>query len=756
MLGEDEVRVAVPAGTTGPVDVTAAHDPLNLTSTLPSGYLYAAAPTLDGIVAISPSSGPTAGGTRVHIFGRGFGAGPVTVSFGAVAGTGVRVVDDGHVEVNSPPAAAAGAVDVSVARQDTTTFTLPGAFRYDARVDLTTLSPVSGTAQGGTVLTISGSGFAADCAFTLGGIALNVTLDGTTSATAAAPPGSAGEADLTVVCPGSGTDTLAGAYKYAAELTLFSVEPLRGSIAGGTFVRIRGTGFITRSGLQVSFDTLPARNQTIESDNLILAYSPAHPAGAVTVKVAVGMESAEQDRAFTYYDPAFVVGGARGTGINGSVNITAIDIVYGVPIVGALAVLGTETGSEYTAFTDERGQAVLSGPDVMGAQTVSLAHCNYTYTTFAGINASDITVWAFPVQQRCGPPPPSGNPPPGQPRPPQPIIRGKVTGFAKELFDPASLGADEVAAAFVYHTWGDLGGPPGGWSPAPSQVVFVEGGSYEIPQAWRTGPMAVIAIAGIYNTTNSEFRALQLGLYRGLIADLGGVYEDRDINLTIPLTKRLTVQFPDAPYDAARGVVDNFLYPILNLGGEGVHPMPGWDRYGNNSETQYTLENFAEAPGDLFTFYAGFYNELTRDPQAFVLQDGEGLLGPAIALGPLVGFPELVSPTQNGGMEERTIRIKTPDGQVPSFYHFTLNTIDGTSWDAYLEGGRTKLILPRFPEYPTYEYAPPNLQPGAVFGSVETVFVPGFRYDSFSYLELLGLARRSWSNFEFRVVNAGN
>ena len=45
-----------------------------------------------------------------------------------------------------------------------------------------------------------------------------------------------------------------------------------------------------------------------------------------------------------------------------------------------------------------------------------------------------------------------------------------------------------IAAAFIYHPWpSPFSYPPSNWVPAPSQTVFVEGGQYEIPAAWRTG-----------------------------------------------------------------------------------------------------------------------------------------------------------------------------------------------------------------------------------------------------------------------------
>jgi hypothetical protein len=765
--GENEIRVAAPAASTlGPVDVVVSESYLSQTSTLAGGYTYVGDVNAPALYSVTPSSGPTSGGTVVHLLGRKLSGTNVDVKFGAVSAGTVAVVDADHLTAVSP-LAPAGTVDVSVTR-DGTTLTLVQAFTYGTRVKLTGVMPASGPAAGGTNLEITGANLDQACTFTLGGQPLTVTVSTSSTATAAAPAGSPGSVDLLVTCPAAGEATLANAFAYAGPLSVLSVEPIRGAISGGTFVNIRGTGFSSRPSLRVLFGMEAAGNVDVRSDSLIQAYTPPHAGGAVDVTVVAGTESSVRARAFVYYDPSGVLGGTRGGPINGSVNVQAIDYITGNQLPGALVVLGTDQGGQYTAFTDERGQAPLSGPDVFGAQTVTVAHCNYQYVTVSGVNAADITVWMCdplgcdprrfpPHPPRCGSPPPPQTSPPGPTPPPPPVISGKVFGFAKELFDPANLGPDEFAAAFVYHTWpSPFSYPPSTWSEAPSQAVFVEGGTYEIPAAWHTGPMAIVAFAGIYNTTTNAFRVAQMGFHRGLVADLGGVYRNRDINLSIPLTKRLTVQFPDAPYQAPN-TLNNVMLAYVNLGGEGAHPVPGWRRDGINGELQYVLENFAEAPGDLFTFIAQFSsNTASQKPYSLVIQDGQGQLGDAIALAPLMGFPVLEDPVENGAMNHRTMRVKTPTGQRPSFYEFTINAQDGTALVAYMEGNHNKIILPTFPSYPTNEYAPFNLPPGGITGSLEAVFVPGFDYNNWSYLELWGVARRSWSNADFRFVNAGN
>ena len=755
-VGDNSVLVEVPVLAAGPVDVTVSEPLLGQTVTLAGAYQVVSGGPAPALVRVNPASGTTAGGTSVHLFGRQLAGSNLAVTFGSTPATGVEVVSPDHLVAVTP--AGAGTVDVAVSRGGST-LVLAGAFAFRDGVQLSSVQPQGGTAMGGTLLTIGGAQLAQNCTFTLGGVPLSVTVVDPTQATAATPAGSPGPADLAVSCPDGSTDVLEDAFRYSGPLSVLNVTPIRGSIAGGTHVRVRGTGFSTRPGLAVHFGNAVTNALTIESDSALTVFSPANGPGVVDVSVVAGMETAVRERAFTYYDPSAILGGVRGGPIDGAINVSVFDWVFGFPIPETLVVLGTDTGAQITAFTDERGQAVLSGPEVVGPQTVTVANCNFEYVTLGGVNARDITIWLFPTAQRCGPPPPPPQGGGGNPLPPPPRISGRVSGFSKELFDPANLGPNEVAAAFVFHTWpSPFSGPPGNWQMAPSQTVFVDGGEYVIPAAWRTGPMAILAMAGIYNLDTFEFRAAQLGFNRGLVADLGGVYEHRDIVLSIPLTKRLTVQFPDAPYSTT--TQGNILQVSLNLGGEGAHPIIGWDRYGGEGETEYVLENFAEAPGDLFTFIAqvqsGEAGQANVLPYSTLVQDGEGPLGDAITLGPIMGFPQPENPINGGAMVERTLQVRpAPTGSRPSLFNISLQAQDGTAWVAYLEGNRTKVILPRFEIYPTREYAPFNLPAGGIYAQVDAIYAPGLDYNNWSYLDLYN-GRKSWSVMQYQFVNSGN
>ena len=86
----------------------------------------------------------------------------------------------------------------------------------------------------------------------------------------------------------------------------------------------------------------------------------------------------------------------------------------------------------------------MSGPEIFGAQTVTVAADGYETSSLVDVNAQEATFLLQPLRGGGGggggtPPPP---PPPAQ-------VRGRVFGFAKEFFDPAALAPNEIALAIV-------------------------------------------------------------------------------------------------------------------------------------------------------------------------------------------------------------------------------------------------------------------------------------------------------------------
>ena len=111
-----------------------------------------------GVTNISPTQGPTSGGTDVTLSGSGFENG-ATVAFGGTPATTVSVVNATTISATTPEHAA-GAVDVVVTNPDTQPGTLAGGFTYVActlTIDPTTASPGAGGGAGSVSVTANAS-----------------------------------------------------------------------------------------------------------------------------------------------------------------------------------------------------------------------------------------------------------------------------------------------------------------------------------------------------------------------------------------------------------------------------------------------------------------------------------------------------------------------------------------------------------------------------------------------------------------------
>src|SRR3989442_2329446 len=158
------------------------------------------APTVTGV---SPSSGPTAGGTAIAISGTGFAAG-ATVTVGGTPATGVSVVSATQINATTP-AHAAGVADVVVTvGGQSSAINAADRFTYVAPPPTVSgVSPSSGTTLGGTAITITGTSFAAGATVTIGGTAASgVSVVSATQISATTPAHAAGVADVIVTVGG--------------------------------------------------------------------------------------------------------------------------------------------------------------------------------------------------------------------------------------------------------------------------------------------------------------------------------------------------------------------------------------------------------------------------------------------------------------------------------------------------------------------------------------------------------------------------
>lgn len=173
------------------------------------------------IASLSPSTGPSNGGTVVTISGANFQSG-AAVTFGARAAQSVNITSSGTIIAITPPAPASEEqgvpVDVTVTNPDGLSATKTQAFQYtSAPLSISIVSPASGPSAGGTLVSISGSGFTsalAGATVKFGGIAgteLHVTDAATL--TVKTPAHANGTVDVAITM-GNQTITALAAFTY--------------------------------------------------------------------------------------------------------------------------------------------------------------------------------------------------------------------------------------------------------------------------------------------------------------------------------------------------------------------------------------------------------------------------------------------------------------------------------------------------------------------------------------------------------------
>jgi hypothetical protein len=150
---------------------------------------------------------------------------------------------------------------------------------------LTTVSPTSGPAAGGTTVTLTGQNFASGATVTVGGTAATgVVVVSGTQITAKTPPHAQGSANVTVTNPGGQSATLAGGFTFVAPApTITGVSPASGTTAGGSAVTLTGQNFA--SGARVTFGGAAATSVVVVSATQITANTPPHAQGSVNVTV---------------------------------------------------------------------------------------------------------------------------------------------------------------------------------------------------------------------------------------------------------------------------------------------------------------------------------------------------------------------------------------------------------------------------------------------------------------------------------------
>ena len=197
------------------------------------------------VTSVNPSSGSISGGTEINISGSTFLTN-ATVMLGTSACTSVVVNNENSITCMTPSSATFGFVDITVTNSDGQFDILAQGFGYLSSPTITSVSPSSGSTNGGTEITILGSDFFTGATITVGGTSCPVSIitSGSLTCTTGART-SGGLVDIVVENSDGQTATASDAFTYLSPPSITSVNPSSGSTAGGTNITISGTNFST-------------------------------------------------------------------------------------------------------------------------------------------------------------------------------------------------------------------------------------------------------------------------------------------------------------------------------------------------------------------------------------------------------------------------------------------------------------------------------------------------------------------------------
>jgi hypothetical protein len=188
---------------------------------------------------------------------------------------------------------------------------LPGVVAADAaaaKPSVRSVSPRRGPTAGGTRVKVTGTHFTHVRTVRFGttrGASVKVVSTSTLYVTA--PRHAAGTVHLVVTTgAGSSRAVTADRFTFVAPPTISSVSPVRGGLAGGTRVTVRGKNFLdVRS---VRFGSTAGRSLKVSSAGALTVTAPVHPAGQLDIRVITkyGTSKAVSADHFRYVDAPVV------------------------------------------------------------------------------------------------------------------------------------------------------------------------------------------------------------------------------------------------------------------------------------------------------------------------------------------------------------------------------------------------------------------------------------------------------------------
>lgn len=598
---------------------------------------------------------------------------------------------------------------------------------------ITQLQPDHGPVAGGTAVTIRGFGFSDGSRVFFGDLMVDEAFtfyEGPNRLIIVTPPGAVGPVDVRVLRSDGESTTAQGSYRY----DVFYVDPGSGSTAGGTFVRVVGSETDFTEDAVVTIDGVPLDEQQWVSSTLITGRAPANAPGLKTVTVEDASETYTVPEAYEYYDSADPINGGLGGGpIEGSVNITVLDLYTDEPVPDAYVLLGANASSPYQAITDATGRVTFSEPGLTGPQMLTVAADEYERLSIIAFDARDVTLFLTPFI------PPNPGTIPGQS---WSVVQGYVTfggvefgqgcDFGQMMPEP---GPDEQRIMKVYQTVSDydrVAAEPGESGTIREGDDCITGFGYSIYA--RPGSYAVYAVAGIENVTTREFTPYAMGVTRSLLSGPDQVI-DANITVEFQLAQQMSFDLTEAPpLNLETGPVGYKVRLYIDLGGDGFIIRNDTQRNVVDVTEPVLIDKLPElnrglAGGQYTALLEAHNNGQYPYSKVYLTALNTGTIPHLVNT--WHGVPVAVDP-EPGGVPSSNRLVWSADGVEPSFHIVNVKTHpDGDSyWKVYLAGNVTQFVLPDlFGLGPGLDGYPA----GPMFWHIISVSVEGMSFDDFSY-----------------------
>lgn len=713
-----QLTVVTPPNAAGAVDLRLEHEGDSTVAQAAYFYRRDTAPTIG---ALRPAWGPESGGTEVEIVGEGLDAAGAEIFFG-LAPAAVLERQAGRVKVLAPVGRAPESADVVLRIAGVERARLQDGWRYVKSLRVERVEPGEGPAARNTEVVLRGEGFLGVSQVRFGHLAAEFEVLSDREIRAVAPAQSPGRVSVSLEREGLRA-SLNNGYAYRGTLSIWGFSPARGSMAGGTYVHVRGEGF--RGLLEVLVDGVAATRVRRLDDHNLYFYTPAHAPGGASVVVRAEGQTASGPWPFVYHNPVSSYGGASGGAVDGAVNVTIL-AMGGSPVSGAYVMLSTRADTRYQGLTDVNGQITLSGPDVLGPQTVTATAPGMSSATVQAVDAENLTLFLFPTAA-----PGEGEP---GPAPPVARIRGRIRTMGK-LSNPSDQTSYEMAVVRTTQLMPQGGNP----SPGPGSVVM-DGQTYEI--AARVGDLAVVALCGVFHEPTQSFTPQNMGVARYLVTSDRQTYT-ADLDCDMALSESLRVKLIN-PSFAPDGPTHNMAQAFLDFGVEGLFPLPMVSR---DLGDVLGVEGVPALLGPLsdvtFKLVAGsFTNDFipfTQSMRERIVADAQGQVSPVVVMPALLPVPQPRVPASGGLVENRTISFRSQGPELADFHLVVLRNAMGMPIWTFFLGGHEQSV--RLPEFPDFSFLPADQRPapvptGSVFLSIYSARTAGVRLENLTYQDL--------------------